>query len=101
MRCSKMEEMMEKDDACYSRKEWWHGDHKAMMFHLVKMAKAELLKEKIKEKLEAIEGKKLDEISNLLVESKMEMRKAKKEFWKKKMEMKEKMMEIFSEDTEE
>ncbi|DAC72735.1 MAG TPA: hypothetical protein DSN98_03675 [Thermoplasmata archaeon] len=76
---------------------WEHGDHKAMMWHLVKEAKAELLKEKIKKRLEAVEGKKLDEIANMLVEAKMEMRKAKKEFWKKKMEMKEKMMEIFSE----
>jgi hypothetical protein len=44
------------------------------------MAKAELLKEKIKKKLETIEGKKLDEIADMLVESKMELRKTKKEF---------------------
>jgi hypothetical protein len=67
------------------------------MMHLVKMARAELLKEKIKKKLEAVEGKKLDEMADLLVEAKMEMRKARREFWKKKMEMKEKMWEIFNE----
>lgn len=92
-----MEEMKEKEESGYYGKDWWHGDQKAMMFHLVKMAKAELLKEKIKKKIESIEGKKLDEIAAMLVESKMELRKAKRDFWKKKMEMKEKMMEIFSE----
>ena len=78
-------------------KGWEHGDRKAMMWHLVKEARAELLKEKIKKKLEAIEGKKLDEMAEMLVQARMELKKAKREFWKKKMEMKEKMMEIFSE----
>ena len=96
-----MEEMKEKEESCYNGKEWWYGDQKAMMCNLVKMAKAELLKEKIKKKLESIEGKKLDEIADMFVESKRELRKARKEFWKKKMEMKEKMMEIFSEGEEE
>jgi hypothetical protein len=92
-----MEEMKENCGHGSYERNWEHGDNKAMMWHLVNEAKAELLREKIKKKLELVEGKKLDEIANMLVEAKMEMRKAKKEFWKKKMEMKEKMMEIFSE----
>ena len=75
---------------------WEHGDHKAMMWHVVRMARVELLKEKVKRKLEAVEGKKLDEMADLLVEARMELRKAKNEFWAKKMDLKEKMMEIFS-----
>jgi hypothetical protein len=96
-----LEEMSEKGEHGYYRKGWEYGDHKAMMLHLVKVAKAELLKEKVKQKLEEVEGKRLDEIANLLVETKMEFRKAKKDFWKKKMEMKERMMEIFGEGGEE
>jgi hypothetical protein len=92
-----MEEMEKKYDHGDDGKGWEHGDHKAMMWHLVKEARAELLKEKIKKRLEAIEGKKLDEMAGMLIEARMEIKKAKREFWKKKMEMKEKMMEIFSE----
>lgn len=91
-----MEEMKGNCEQGYHGKSWEYGDQKMMMLHLVKMAKIELLKEKIKKKLEATQGKKLDEIANILVEAKTEMHNAKKEFWKKKMEAKEKMMEIFS-----
>jgi ABC-type Zn2+ transport system substrate-binding protein/surface adhesin len=91
-----MHEMETKYEHGDDGKGWAHGDHKTMMWHVVRMARVELLKEKVKKKLEAVEGKKLDEMADLLVEARMELRKAKREFWAKKMDLKEKMMEVFS-----
>lgn len=73
----------------------WDYDRKAMMMFVVKKAKFELLKEKVKKRLEEKEGKQLDEMADILVEARLELKKAKREFWKKKMQMKERMMELF------
>jgi hypothetical protein len=92
-----MEEMKDTYEHGGGGRGWQHGDEKAMLWHVVRKAKMELLKDKIKKKLEATEGKKLDEMADMLVGAHMEMRKARREFWRKKMEMKEKMMEFFTE----
>ena len=52
-------------------------DMKMMLMWLGKKAKFELLKEKIKKKLEAAEGKKLDEVADLVVEGMMAKAKMK------------------------
>ena len=65
---------------------------------LPKIAKMELLKEKMKKKFEAAEGKKLDEMADLMVNTMMEKSKMKRERMMKKQELMEKMEEIMSED---
>jgi len=96
-----MKENFGEHKSMYYHKRWEHGDHKKMLWCLLKDAKEELLKEKIKQKLEEVEGKKLDEIAQILVEEKMEIMKIKKEFWKSKMNMKEKIKEVFGEEESE
>ena len=68
-----------------------------MLWCLLKDSKEDLLREKIKKKLDEVEGKKLDEIVDIIMEEKMEIKKAKKEFWEKKIEMKNKLMDVFGE----
>jgi hypothetical protein len=76
-----------------------HGGGKMMMmWKVVKFAKFELLKDRVKVRLEQKEGKQLDEMADFLVEAALDFKNAKKMLWKKKMEMKERMMEIFMED---
>lgn len=64
--------------------------------YLVKKAKFELLKEKIKKKLEATDGKKLDEAAELLVQTMREKKKAIMQIKKKKYDMQDRLQEIFS-----
>ena len=71
-----------------------HEKYYAMMC-LVKEAKYELLKEKMKKKLELSEGKKLDEMANLMVEAVMEKHKGKMEFMRKKEETRKKLESAF------
>jgi hypothetical protein len=79
-----------------------HGDKMAMMGGMMKClfkdAKMELMKEKVKKKIEAAEGKKLDAMADLLVSGMLEHMKEKMEMWKKKQEMMEKMKALFMEE---
>lgn len=59
-----------------------HPDKFSMMMWLVKSAKTELIREKVKARLETLEGKKLDNLADFLVESMLEHKKAKAEFYK-------------------
>ncbi|MBI4452281.1 hypothetical protein HY637_02540 [Candidatus Woesearchaeota archaeon] len=58
----------------------------------------ELLKEKMKERLEAAAGKNLDKAADLIVEALLEQYKAEGDLSKKKLELSEKLDKIFSED---
>lgn len=75
-----------------------HGDKMGMMKCVFKEAKMELMKEKIKKKLEAAEGKKLDAMADALVSGMLEHMKIKMEMWQHKQEMMEKMKTIFMEE---
>ena len=59
------------------------------MMYLAKKAKKELIKEKVKKKLEAEHGKKYDEIASLLVETMTMMKKDEKDSEKKMEEMRQ------------
>jgi hypothetical protein len=85
-------------NCCYYSTCYDHNDPKAMMWHLMKKAKMELLKEKIKEMLDASDGKKMDEIAQILVDGKMELKKKKSEIYKKKEEMMEQLWAVFGEE---
>ena len=74
-----------------------HGqeyDKFAMMMYLAKEAKMELLKDKIKKKLESEQGKKYDEIAAVLVEALMQKKKDKMEAEKHMEEMRERFYSI-------
>ena len=58
----------------------------------------ELIKEKVKRKLEETHGKKFDKIAQLLVDSMTEKMNMKKEMFQKKREMEEKFKAIFMEE---
>lgn len=77
---------------------WEHGDKESMLMHLVMAAKMELIKEKVKKRIEAEEGKKLDEIAGVLVQAKMDYHKKKMEMMEKKEEARERLEEIFGKD---
>lgn len=98
-------EGMEMKQGCKEEGDWHHGwghmDQKEMMMWILHMAKKELLKEKIKQRLQEAEGKKMDEIAKAVVEGKMEFMKMKKEMWAKKKQMMEKMMDIMGGEMEE
>ena len=69
-----------------------------MFLYMAKGAKMELLKEKMKERLEAAVGKKLDKAADLIVEALLEQYKTEDDLSKKKQELSEKLDKIFSED---
>lgn len=73
-------------------------DKAGMFFCLAKEAKMELLKEKIKKRLESVEGKKLDKVAELIVEMLLDYYKTEDDISKKKQEFNEKLEKIFSED---
>ena len=66
-----------------------------MFMYLVHSAKMELVKEKMKKRLEAVKGKKLDQVAELFVEAVMEEWKGKAESEKRKEELREKFESIF------
>ena len=72
-------------------------DRMAMMMYLAKSAKMELIKEKVKKKLESAEGKKLDKIADLLIEAMAERRKSSIDSEKKMQSFREKLKVIFME----
>jgi hypothetical protein len=69
-----------------------------MFLYMAKGAKMELLKEKMKLKVEAAAGKKLDKVADLIVGSLMERYKAEGEASSRKQELNEKLEKIFEEE---
>ncbi|MBI5227788.1 hypothetical protein HY988_04335 [Candidatus Micrarchaeota archaeon] len=84
-------------DGCGSGHPEGGYDHTAIMMYLAKSAKMELIKEKVKAKLEKTHGKKFDKVADILVEALEAHMKMKKEMMKKG-ELTEKLMKAFSED---
>ena len=79
----------------------WDGDEYDkvdMMLFLAKKAKMELLKEKMKKKLDSIEGKKLDEVADLIVTAMMSKHKMAREGMEKREDLLDKLDEIFAEE---
>ena len=70
------------------------NDRMGIMLCVAKSAKMELLKEKIKKRLESTEGKKLDKLADFLVESMLDYRKSKIDMIKRHGEMREKFESI-------
>ena len=66
-----------------------------MMMWLVHKAKMEIIKEKMKKKLEAVKGKQLDQVADLFVNAMMEKYKDEAESEKKREELAQKFEEIF------
>ena len=66
-----------------------------MMMWLVHSAKMELIKEKMKKKIEAVKGKQLDQVADLFVNAMMEKYKDEAESEKKREELQEKFDAIF------
>lgn len=63
-----------------------YPDKFSMMMWLVKSAKAELIRERIKARLEKTEGEKLDKLADFLVENMLEHKKAKANFYRMREE---------------
>ena len=72
-------------------------DKTDMFMYLAHSAKMELIKDKMKKKLEATQGKKLDKIADLFVDAMMEKWKDKAELSRKKEELMAKLESIFME----
>lgn len=70
-------------------------DRMSMTMCLVKEAKMDILKEKIRKKLEEADGKRLDKIADLLVEAVIEHRKGKEDMHKKREEMRSRLESAF------
>ena len=73
-------------------------DKMDMFLYMAKSAKMELLKEKMKKRLEASHGKKLDKVADLIVEALLDHYKTEDEASKKRQELSEKLDKIFSEE---
>ena len=65
------------------------------IMYLAKDAKYELLREKIKKKLESSMGKKLDQVADVAVEAFIEAKKGKLEMKSRWQELEEKLEKIF------
>jgi hypothetical protein len=78
------------NDSCCSQQSMLGG-----LIYLAKEAKYELLKEKIKRKLESSMGKKLDQMADVAVEAFLESWKGKKEMKSRWQELEEKLEKIF------
>jgi hypothetical protein len=79
----------------------WHGtesDKVEMMLFLAKKARMELLKEKMKKKLDALEGKKLDQVADLIVNAMLGRHKMEREGMEKKEDLLDKLDEIWMEE---
>ena len=61
------------------------------MMYLAHKAKFELLKEKMKKKIEASDGKRLDQIADIVVEALLESKKEKAESESRMQELREKL----------
>lgn len=73
------------NEECHPHEECHHGHDKGKMhMHIVHEAKMELIKDRVKKKLEVAMGKKLDEMAELIVQAKMSMMKSKMQMMKEK-----------------
>ena len=68
-----------------------------MFIYMAKGAKMELLKEKMKKRLEATEGKRLDKVADLIVGALLDQYKTEEDISKRKQELSEKLDKIFEE----
>jgi hypothetical protein len=75
-----------------------HPDMMGMLMCLAKDAHVELLKEKIKKKIDATQGKKMDEIAQVIADAMAEKMKMKMGKMRKKREMREEIEEILMEE---
>jgi len=69
-----------------------------MFFYLVKEAKMELLKEKMKKRLEASIGKKLDKVADVMAEALLDYYKTEGDASKKRQDLNDKLDKIFEEE---
>src|SRR3989338_3009491 len=99
-KCSCSNECSEQSCGCESECRCCEGEYSKldMFLYMAKGAKIELLKEKMKKRLEAIHGKKLDKVADLIVEALIEQYKTEEDLSKKRQELNEKLDKIFSED---
>ena len=94
--CSEGKNECCKEQECCKSEHCCSGDDKFMeMFCLAKEAKMYLLKEKIKKKLEAIEGRKLDQAADLIVQALMDHHQDKMHKMKKEQEFRHGFESIF------
>ena len=70
-------------------------DKMSMFLYLVHSAKMELIKEKMKKKLESVKGRQLDQVADLFVNAMMEEYKNKAEAERKREELQQKFDAIF------
>jgi len=75
-----------------------HADKFGMMMCLAKEAHMELLKEKLKRRIDSTQGKKMDEIVSVIADAMAEKMKARMEAKRRKHEMWEKLEEILMEE---
>ena len=98
--------MEEKQDAqnpaCGCERKHEHGeehpDKFAMMMCMGKAAKMELLKEKVKKRIEATQGKNLDKIADIIAEIMAEKHKARAALKRKKKELRQRLEDIMLEE---
>lgn len=89
------------DDDHHKKEKAYSDKHKpADMTKLVRKAKNELLKEKIKVKLEKRMGDKLDKAAGLLIDEMLEKYKSREEDEKRRKELEEGLEGIFSQEEE-
>ena len=72
-------------------------DKMEMFMEVAKTAKSELLREKIKKRLEVVMGKKLDKVAELLVEAMIDHYKSEMEQENKEQDFRQRFEAIFSE----
>jgi hypothetical protein len=75
-----------------------HPDKFAMMMCMGKAAKMELLKEKLKKRIDATQGKRLDQVADIIAEMMAEKYKAKAAVKRKKKELRQKLEDIMMEE---
>ena len=92
--CNEQSCRCESDNGCCER-EYSKLD---MFLYMAKGAKMELLKEKMKKRLEASHGKKFDRVADLIVDALLEQYKTEDEASKKRQELSEQLDKIFSEE---
>lgn len=99
-KCSCSNERKEQSCGCESECRCCEGEYSKldMFLYMAKGAKMELLKEKIKKRLEASHGKKLDKVAELIVEALLEKYKSESDAYKRRQELNEQLDKIFSED---
>lgn len=96
-KCNCSDECNEKNCGCGSCCEGEY-DKLDMFLYMAKGAKMELLKEKMKKKLETTHGKKLEKVADLIVDALLEQYKTEEDSSRKRQELNEQLDKIFSGD---